>query len=127
MRELVLGEERTVEEKTERGVVDELGVGVGEEEVEAVGEALLDFDLAGVVVGFAGVVAVDGDVDEARVGLEKLGVGGVLAADGAGDGELAVVGIGTEVRSEVPWESCAAVSWLKLESGMPTWTMCEPT
>ena len=75
------------------GVVDELGVGVGEEEVDAVGEALLDFDLASVVVGLAGVIAVGGDVEEAGEGFEELGVSGVLATDGAGDGELAEVGV----------------------------------
>ena len=76
------------------GVVDEAGVGVSEEQREAVGETALDLDLAGVVVGFAAVVAVDGDIEEARIGLEELGGADGFAADGAGDGQLTVVGIG---------------------------------
>ena len=44
-------------------------MGIGEEEVEAVGEALLEFGLYGVVVGGAGVVAVYGDVLEAGEGV----------------------------------------------------------
>ena len=76
------------------GVVDEFGVGVGEEEIEAVGDALLDLGLEGVVVGGAGVVAVDGDVLEAGIGLEELSGGDGRGAEGAGGGKLAVVGVG---------------------------------
>ena len=76
------------------GVVDELGVGVGGEEGDAVAQALLDLGLDGVVVGGAGVVAVGGDVLEAGVGLEELGGGDGFGADGAGGGNVAVVGVG---------------------------------
>ncbi len=58
------------------------------------GEALLDLGLDGVVVGGAGVVAVGGDVLEARVGLEELGGGDGGGVEGAAGGELAVVGVG---------------------------------
>ena len=51
MRLLELGEESTVVEKTERGVVDKPRVGVAEQQGESVVEALFGLDLAGVVVG----------------------------------------------------------------------------
>ncbi len=69
-------------------------MGVGEEQVDAVVEALFHFGFETVVVGRAGVVAVGGDVEEARIGLEELGVGDGFAADGTGDGELSIVRVG---------------------------------
>ena len=77
-----------------RGVVDELGVGVGEEEVDAAGGALLDLRLDCVVVGGAGVVAVGGDVLEAGVGLDELGLGDGGGVEGAAGGELVVIRVG---------------------------------
>jgi hypothetical protein len=38
------------------GVVDEFGVGIGEEQIDAVSEALLDFGFEAVVVGGSGEV-----------------------------------------------------------------------
>ena len=92
-------------------VVDELGVSVGGEEGDAVREALFDFGFDGVVVGGAGVVAVDGDVLEAGVRLEGEGGGGEGGAGGAGEAgelrlrELVEVGVGDadvdDVRADI--------------------------
>src|SRR5665213_3575611 len=73
-------------------------MGVAEEQGESVGESPLDLDLAGVVVGFAAVVAISSHIKKARIGFEELGHADGLAADGAGNGQLSVVGIGD--RSE---------------------------
>ena len=56
-------------------------MGVSKEEREAVGEALLDLCLGGVIVRGAGVVSVGRYVEEARVGLEKLRLSDCFSTD----------------------------------------------
>ena len=77
-----------------RCIVDKAGVRESEEKCETVGEAALDLCLAGAVVGFAAVAAVDSDIEEARIGLEKLRGADRFSTDRAGAGQLAVIGIG---------------------------------
>ena len=88
IRLLVFGDESTVEEKTERSIVDELGVRVGEEEGRGRGRDVCSTLASdGVVVGGPAVVAVGGDIEESRIGLDELRFGDRLAADGTRDRE----------------------------------------
>src|SRR5215831_4783442 len=61
---------------------------VSKEQVNAAIEALLDFDLDGVVGGAAGVVAIDGDILKSWIGLQKLCRSYGFSADGARRGNL---------------------------------------
>ena len=58
--------------KNGRGIVDEFGAGIADEESEAAGEALFDFRVEAIVVGIADVVAEEGDVVKFGERLQQL-------------------------------------------------------